>query len=156
MADLNAVLTTIGTAVSGATAAAVPLYFLFRGKQLELRKQLNTLKLDEAEVDKKVQIDNEAEWKRIIDMYASNSGNLQAKIVELEKKCDNLLDRFIASERSNAGKDEQIKMLEHRVDNLTELLSNRCPECPSLTSLIQRTLSKSTPLHLVQTGTKDE
>jgi len=120
------------SALIGALTAGIPLYAKIRSINLQFKKDGLKVDADAVKLQEKQSINKEAEWKRILDERAAAEAKLRERDDEQERKISDLLSRFIESERSGAAKDERIKMLGERIDFLTKLLLQRCPECPSL------------------------
>ena len=129
------VLQTVVPAIIGALSAGLPLYAKIRSINATAKKA--DLKVDEqAEKVEQVKVINkEAEWKRILDERAKSEAKLEAKSEQQDKRIEDLLSRFIESEKAKAAKDERIKVLEEKIDKLNILLTQRCPECPSRQNL---------------------
>jgi rubrerythrin len=144
------VLQYLLTAFGGAAVSGVPLYALLRKirsdaaeARLKLEekqavidaqaaKDQQAIEEKQVQIDAAKQINTEAEWKRIIEFRDAEVTRLRDRDNSQEKQILDIYNRLIESQRNEARKEEKLQGLEKQVERLTQILLNRCPDCPYL------------------------
>lgn len=107
-----------------AAVTGIPLYYKYRQVMLKLKEK-------EAEVDIKVkteesklhnteELNKESAWKRLLEIHEAENTKLRARDDAQEKKLDDLMERNIQCQRSEAALTERLKATEDRVRFLEE------------------------------------
>lgn len=116
---MDEVLKWLLSALSGALTVGLPLWWKFRKAQQKLEAGAQELKKGDVDVQSKehqlrviTQIDSEAEWKRIIEYRETELVRLRDKDEQQEKRINDLYDKHLACQKTEAAQAQQIKTLE--------------------------------------------
>lgn len=99
--------------IIGAASSGLPLWYKMRQMSLKLRS-------DEGKISSKERINAEAEWKRIIEFRDSELVRLRERDDQQERQLNDLWDKHIQCQRSEAAQGERIKANEERIKSLEE------------------------------------
>lgn len=104
------------SAAVGAVASGVPLWY-------QIRKLNNRLKTEDNKITQREKINAEAEWKRIIEFRDAELVRLRERDDQQEKQIDDLWEKHVQCQRSEAAQAERIKANEERIKSLEDKLS---------------------------------
>lgn len=99
--------------IMGAFASGIPMY-------LQIRKMNLKFKADENKLTSKERINAEGEWKRIIEFRDAELVRLRERDDQQERQLNDLWDKHIQCQRSEAAQAERIKANEERIKSLEE------------------------------------
>ncbi len=97
--------------VIGAASSGIPLWFKIRSLGQKLRTEDN-------KISSKERINAEAEWKRIIEFRDAELVRLRERDDQQERQLNDLWDKHIQCQRSEAAQGERIKANEERIISL--------------------------------------
>lgn len=92
----------------GAAGSGIPLY-------AQLRKLNLKFKTEENKISSKERINSEAEWKRIIEFRDAELVRLRERDDQQERQLNDLWEKHIACQRSEAAQGERIRSNEERI-----------------------------------------
>lgn len=99
--------------ILGAAASGIPMY-------IQIRKMNLKFKADENKISSKERINAEGEWKRIIEFRDAELVRLRERDDQQERQLNDLWDKHIQCQRSEAAQAERIKANEERIKSLEE------------------------------------
>ncbi len=99
--------------IIGAASSGLPLYYKLRQMGLKF-------KTEENKISSKERINAEAEWKRIIEFRDAELVRLRERDDQQERQLNDLWDKHIQCQRSEAAQAERIKSLEEKTKSLEE------------------------------------
>lgn len=99
--------------VIGAASSGIPMWF-------QMRKLGQKLREGDNKITNKERINAEAEWKRIIEFRDAELVHLRERDDQQERQLNDLWEKHIQCQRSEAAQGERIKANEERIKSLEE------------------------------------
>lgn len=113
------------TMIIGAIGSAIPLYFKIRSMSLSNKEKEHKLVEIKHQLATKVNIDHEAEWKRIIEYRDQELVRLRDRDDQQDKALKDLYEKHIECKRNEAQQAQRINYLEERIKRLEEILKSK-------------------------------
>ena len=113
------------TMIIGAIGSAIPFYFKIRSMSLAYKEKEHKFLEVSHQLNTKMNIDHEAEWKRIIEYRDQELVRLRDRDDQQDKALKDLYEKHIECKRNEAQQAQKINYLDERVKRLEEILKSK-------------------------------
>ena len=113
------------TLILGAIASGIPLYFKIRTMSLSQKEKEQKFLEIKHQLETKINIDHEAEWKRIIEFRDQELVRLRDRDDQQDKALKDLYEKHIECKRNEAQQAQRINYLDERIKRLEEILKSK-------------------------------